>query len=105
MLGYVQLSPRGEPIPPALFSQSAAASQFGALGGPVDCVIDIGSSGQLMRVSRVDVNASTDGAGQPIFVSAARGVGGPAEGRLLERRPARPGTGRCPVSMRKPRCH
>ncbi len=72
MLGYVQLSPRGEPIPPALFSQ-LLASQFGALGGPVDCVIDIGRSGQRMRLSRVDVNAAAN-AGQPIFVSAARGA-------------------------------
>lgn len=73
MLGYVQLSPRGEPLSPALFSQ-LLGSQFGAIGGPVDCVIDIGNSHQLMRVSRVDVNSSADGAGNPIFPSAARGA-------------------------------
>jgi hypothetical protein len=73
MLGYVQLSPRGEPLSPALFSQ-LLNSQFGAIGGPVDCVIDIGKSHQLMRISRVDVNASADGAGNNIFPSAARGA-------------------------------
>jgi hypothetical protein len=72
MLGYVQLAPRGEPLPPSLFS-TLLTSQFGSLGGPVDCVIDVGGSGQLMRLSRVDVNTSQDLAGNPIFPSAARG--------------------------------
>jgi hypothetical protein len=73
MLGYVQLSPRGVPISPDLFAK-LLASQFGGVGGPVDCVIDVGASGQLMRVSRVDVNPSRDSASRPIFVSAARGA-------------------------------
>jgi hypothetical protein len=72
MLGFVQLAPRGEPLSPALFAD-LLNSQFGAIGGAVDCVIDIGNSKQMMRLSRVDVNASTSGAG-PIFVSAARGA-------------------------------
>ena len=72
MLGYVQLAPRGEPLPPDLFSQ-LLLSQFGSLGGPVDCVIDAGKSGQQLRLSRVDVNASTSAAG-PIFPCAARGA-------------------------------
>jgi hypothetical protein len=73
MLGYVQLSPRGQPISPDLFAQ-LLLSQFGAIGGPVDCVIDIAKSHQLMRLSRVDVNASQDTGSRPIFVSAARGA-------------------------------
>jgi hypothetical protein len=73
LLGYVQLAPRGEPISAALFAQ-LLLSQFGALGGPVDCVINIGNSGQLMRLSRADVNASQNAGGDPIFVSAARGA-------------------------------
>ena len=72
MLGYVQLAPRGEPIPPNLFIK-LLMQQFGSLGGPVDCVIDVGKSGQKMRLSRVDVNASTTGT-SPLFVSAARGA-------------------------------
>jgi hypothetical protein len=71
MLGYVQLAPRGEPIAPRFFDE-LLASQFGAIGGPVDCVIDVAGSGQLMRISRADVNQSGDGT-KPIFVSAARG--------------------------------
>ena len=72
MLGYVQLAPRGEPLPPSLFAQ-LLSTQFGALGGPIDCVINIGSSGQLMRLSRADVNASQNAGGIAIFVSAGRG--------------------------------
>ncbi|MEA2600136.1 MAG: hypothetical protein QOF89_1128 [Acidobacteriota bacterium] len=72
ILGYVQLAPRGEPISANSFAQ-LLASQFGAIGGPVDCVIDIAGSGQLMRLSRADVNFSEDGAKNPIFPAAARG--------------------------------
>lgn len=72
MVGYVQLAPRGEPIPPNIFIDLLNA-QFGSLGGPVDCVIDIGGTGQQMRLSRVDVNASTTGV-SPLFVTAARGA-------------------------------
>ena len=71
VLGYVQLAPSGKVLLPATFV-ALLDSQFGAVGGPVDCVIDIGGSGQLMRLSRVDVNhAATPTA---IFVSAARGA-------------------------------
>ena len=72
MLGYIQLKPKGEPISPALFAE-LLATQGGSIGGPVDCVIDVGRSGQHMRLSRVDVTASLDTKGQPIFVSAGRG--------------------------------
>jgi hypothetical protein len=74
MIGYVQLSPRGEPISPALFNQ-LLASQAGSLGGPVDCIVDIGKSGQKMRVTRVDVSNSVDGGGvNPVFAGTARGT-------------------------------
>jgi hypothetical protein len=72
MLGYVQLAPRGEPLSPALFA-ALLNQQLGALGGPVDCVVNVAGSGQLMRLARVDVNASQDAGGSPIFVSAGRG--------------------------------
>ncbi len=73
MLGYVQLGPKGQPIPAAFF-RDVLREQFGALGGPVDCVIDIGATGQQMRVVRVDVCESVDSGGaDPLFVSAARG--------------------------------
>jgi hypothetical protein len=72
MLGYVQLKPRGELITPALHA-ALINSQFGSIGGPVDCVINIANSKQLMRIGRVDVNNAVDGANNPIFVGAARG--------------------------------
>lgn len=73
MLGYVQLAPRGEPINAELFT-ALLVSQFGSIGGSVDCGIDVAASGQPMRISRVDVSPSTDGAGGPIFVGSARGA-------------------------------
>lgn len=71
MLGYVQLAPKGQPIPDYLF-RDLLREQFGSLGGPVDCVIDIGETGQKMRVVQVDVSESIDGS-TPIFVSTGRG--------------------------------
>ncbi|MCU1345100.1 MAG: hypothetical protein JWL70_1366 [Acidimicrobiia bacterium] len=73
MVGYVQLAPRGEPLSAALFAE-LLQSQFGSLGGPVDCGIDLAGSGQAMRLSRADVSASTDTSGGTIFVSSARGA-------------------------------
>jgi hypothetical protein len=72
MLGYVQLAPRGEPLPAALFAK-LLLSQFGSLGGPIDCGIDVAASGQAMRISRADVSPSADASGNPIFVGSARG--------------------------------
>jgi hypothetical protein len=73
MLGYVQLAPRGEPLPAGLFAK-LLMSQFGSLGGSVDCGIDVAASGQAVRISRVDVSPSTDASGGPIFVGSARGA-------------------------------
>jgi hypothetical protein len=74
MLGYVQLGPKGEPIPDFLF-RDLLNEQFGSLGGPVDCIIDIGDSGQQMRLSRVDVSQSIQADNvTPAFAAAARGT-------------------------------
>jgi hypothetical protein len=73
MLGYVQLSPAGQPIPDFLF-RDLLREQFGSLGGLVDGLIDIGDTGQQMRITRVDVSESVNAAGnKPLFVSTARG--------------------------------
>jgi hypothetical protein len=72
MLGYVQLAPSKLPVPGRVFAE-LLAFQKGSLGGPVDCTVEIAHSKQRMRLNRVDVNPALDGAGQPIFVSAARG--------------------------------
>ena len=73
ILGFVQLAPRGIPLTPAAF-QALLVRQFGAIGGPLDCIMDIGKSGQKFRINFIDVNASVDAAGTtPVFVAAARG--------------------------------
>ncbi len=73
MLGYVQLGPKGQPIPDFLF-RDLLREQFGSLGGPVDCLVDIGETGQQMRLTRVDVSESINAAGsKPLFVSTGRG--------------------------------
>ena len=73
MLGYVQLAPEGVPISPSQFS-NLLASQSGSLGGPVDCIIKIGSSPQRMRISRADVGNSVDTFGKPVFAGTVRGT-------------------------------
>jgi hypothetical protein len=72
MLGYVQLGPKGQPIPDFLF-RDLLREQFGSLGGPVDCVVNIGTTGQHMRIARVDVSESINAVSEPLFVSTARG--------------------------------
>ena len=73
ILGFVQLAPRGIPLTPAAF-RALLIRQLGAIGGPIGCTMDIGRSGQKLRVSFIDVNASVDSDGvSPIFVAAARG--------------------------------
>jgi hypothetical protein len=73
VLGFVQIAPRGIPLTPLAFQQ-LLVRQFGSIGGPLACVMDIGKSGQKLRVNFVDVNASVDVDGTtPIFVAAARG--------------------------------
>jgi len=74
ILGFVQLKPRGEPIS-ADALRDLLNTQFGSIGGPVACEINIAGSGQRLRVNRVDVSPSVDAGGvKPIFVVAARGA-------------------------------
>lgn len=68
--GFMQIAPPGKPLNAAEFQ--ALLKDEGPLGGPADCVIEIDNSGQLMRITGVDVNNS-DESEPPIFVSAARG--------------------------------
>ena len=73
ILGFVQLAPRGIPLTPAAF-RALLDRQLGSIGGPIDCIMDIGRSGQKFRVNRLDVNAAMDAAGTtPVFVAASRG--------------------------------
>jgi hypothetical protein len=73
VMGFVQLAPRGIPL-----SKEALVSllnyQPDPIGGPVDCVADIGKNGQRVRVNRFDVSNAVDSNGvDPIFVGAVRG--------------------------------
>ena len=71
-IGFVQMSPIDNPLTPAQYEALLATE--GPLGGPVDCVIDIGRSGQRMRVTRVDVASAGSTAALALeFAAAARG--------------------------------
>ena len=74
ILGFVQLSPRGEPLTPAAF-RDLLKQNMGSIGGAVACEIDVAMSGQKLRASRVDVSPSVkDDGTSPSFVVAARGA-------------------------------
>jgi hypothetical protein len=73
IMGFVQLAPRGIPLSQEAF-QALLAYQPQPIGAPVDCVIDIGKSGQKMRLQRVDVSNSFAANGtDTVFAVAARG--------------------------------
>ena len=59
VLGYVQLAPSGKPLTEVQFRDLLNA-QFGSIGGPVACAVDINKSKQQMRINRFDVNISVD---------------------------------------------
>ncbi|MCE7053830.1 hypothetical protein LZF95_04000 [Algoriphagus sp. AGSA1] len=75
ILGYVQLSPPGIPLTPAQL-KLLLDSQGGLMGGDINCVMDVGQSGQLMQINRFDISPSVrpgNPANIPIFVAASRG--------------------------------
>ncbi len=72
MLGYLQLSPIGVVISPEHFRELLLLQN--GLGGPVDCMVNIGGSNQTMRMSRVEVQPSRDAANKLVFVAVAKGT-------------------------------
>ncbi len=73
VMGFVQLAPRGIPISQEAF-RALLAYQPTPIGGPVNCIIDVGGNGQQLRLSRFDVNNSLAANGvDPVFAAAARG--------------------------------
>jgi hypothetical protein len=80
-VGFVQRSPDGYTLLPEYLAE--IMDDEGPFGGPVDCVIDVGGSGQLLTVKRVDVApAPQPVAGNPQFAAAARGaVALPSDGQ------------------------
>jgi hypothetical protein len=71
-LGYVQLTdpPAHGQLAPDQYAELLDA--VGPLGGPINCTIDIGGTGQRMRISTVGV-AHSPGIGGPEFVMTAWG--------------------------------
>ncbi|HEU4553787.1 MAG TPA: hypothetical protein VFS25_13180 [Chitinophaga sp.] len=72
ILGYVQVAPAGKPLTVAQL-KALLALQSNSIGGDLDCVVDINSSDQQMRLNRFDVSSSVDAGGNTVFVVAARG--------------------------------
>jgi hypothetical protein len=73
ILGFVQLAPRGIPLTVDAF-KDLIVRQGGNIGGPIDCVVDIGRSGQQMRLNRFDVSNSFEADGfRPAFAAPGRG--------------------------------
>jgi hypothetical protein len=73
ILGFVQIEPLGQPLTNEAL-RDLIKRQQGSIGGPADCVINIGQSGQLMRLNRFDVSNSFAANGvDPVFVAAGRG--------------------------------
>jgi len=70
-LGYVQLKPTGGAILTAA-QYAELIQKAGPLGGNIDCVLNVGNSGQLMKLGRVGVGV-TQGFGGAEFVVTAWG--------------------------------
>jgi hypothetical protein len=70
ILGFIQLSPKGETLSISAF-QKLIVDQ-GAIGGPVDTLLDVGRSGFKFRATRFEVD-ETDTMGTTHFVGVVRG--------------------------------
>src|SRR6266545_3671429 len=57
ILGFVQIAPRGLPLTKQAL-KDLINRQAGSIGAAIDCVVDIGKSGQQMRLIRFDMSNS-----------------------------------------------
>ncbi|MBI5473811.1 MAG: hypothetical protein HY961_15850 [Ignavibacteriae bacterium] len=73
ILGFVQIAPRGIPITTKAL-HDLIIRQGGTIGAPIDCVVDVATSGQQMRLSSFDISNSfgSNGSDQ-IFAVSGRG--------------------------------
>ena len=69
--GFVQELPVGAPLTATQLAE--LLTNQGPLGGPMDCVLNVGGSGQLMRVMRVEVGNAPASGGSSEFAAVARG--------------------------------
>ena len=73
ILGYVQIAPKGLPLSSTAL-RDLVQQQQGAIGGPIDCEINLANSDQKMRLNRFDFNNSFGDNGTDIaFAVAGRG--------------------------------
>jgi hypothetical protein len=73
VMGFVQLAPRGIPLSKEAY-QALLNYQPDPIGGAIDCIIDVGQTGQRMRLNRFDVSNSFGANGTDIvFAASARG--------------------------------
>lgn len=79
VLGFIQLAPKPDasvnPWLPRLLSKEALKKLIndqGAIGGPVDTLLNIGNSGFRFRATRFEVDV-VDNAGTPNFIGVVRG--------------------------------
>ncbi len=79
ILGFIQLEPKPdttvEPWLPRLLSVAALRKLItdqGAIGGPIDTMLNVGSSGLRFRAARFEVDV-TDNGGTPNFIGLVRG--------------------------------
>jgi hypothetical protein len=72
IVGYVQVLPVGKDLTAGQLNDLLIAT--GPLGGPIDCELNVAESGLHMRLARVEVDRTTTLAGNPQFVSVARGT-------------------------------
>lgn len=70
ILGFIQLSPKGETLSVAAFKK--LINDQGTLGGPIDTMLNVGSSGFNFRATRLEVDV-TDNGGAPNFIGIVRG--------------------------------
>lgn len=71
LLGFVQILPTGrglsdEELDALLLAESA-------IGGPIECTVDVGGSGQAFRVQRIEVGRTENASGGKEVVGVARG--------------------------------
>ncbi len=73
VMGFVQLAPRGIPLSKEVY-RSLLDYQPDPIGGAIACIIDIGQTGQQMRLNRFDVSNSFGANGSDIvFAASVRG--------------------------------
>lgn len=70
VLGYLQVEPVGQPLHED--DVRALLLQQGAVGGPVDGLLNVGNSGFQVRVTRIEVDTALDSGGRPELVAAVR---------------------------------